>query len=92
VALPCASQNELGAEAARALVAAGVVAVAEGANMPCTPAAVKVFRDAGQPRAISPSISPDLRRRSSGSSDLAAPPLVVAISLDPPLNLASISP
>ncbi|MGW5877342.1 NADP-specific glutamate dehydrogenase [Nocardiopsis terrae] len=47
VALPSATQNELGAEAARTLVDNGVLAVAEGANMPTTPEAVKVLRDAG---------------------------------------------
>ncbi|MBN9621418.1 MAG: NADP-specific glutamate dehydrogenase [Actinobacteria bacterium] len=46
VALPCATQNELdGADAAK-LVRAGVVAVAEGANMPCTAAAVQTFHEA----------------------------------------------
>ena len=47
VALPCATQNELGREDAVALVKNGVRAVAEGANMPCTPEAVAVFREAG---------------------------------------------
>lgn len=47
VALPCATQNELDADAARTLVANGVIAVAEGANMPTTPEAVKVFHEAG---------------------------------------------
>ncbi|MCI2959230.1 NADP-specific glutamate dehydrogenase [Agromyces atrinae] len=47
VALPCATQNELGEDDARLLVASGVRAVAEGANMPTTPAAVRVFREAG---------------------------------------------
>ena len=46
VALPCATQNELNEEAAKALVANGVIAVAEGANMPTTPEAIKVFQDA----------------------------------------------
>ena len=36
IALPCATQNELGLEDAKALVANGVIAVAEGANMPTT--------------------------------------------------------
>ncbi len=40
VALPCATQNELDIEDARALVKNGVIAVCEGANMPCTPEAV----------------------------------------------------
>ena len=47
IALPCATQNELDDEAALALVRNGVVAVGEGANMPTTPGAVKVFLDAG---------------------------------------------
>ncbi|HLR97501.1 MAG TPA: NADP-specific glutamate dehydrogenase [Jiangellaceae bacterium] len=47
VALPCATQNELDESAAATLASSGVHAVAEGANMPCTPGAIKVFRDAG---------------------------------------------
>ncbi|MEU0490102.1 NADP-specific glutamate dehydrogenase [Nocardiopsis sp. NPDC006139] len=47
VALPCATQNELDAEDARALVRNEVAAVAEGANMPTTPEAVRVLREAG---------------------------------------------
>lgn len=47
VALPCATQNELTAPDAKALIRNGVMAVAEGANMPCTPEAVKLFREAG---------------------------------------------
>jgi glutamate dehydrogenase (NADP+) len=47
IALPSATQNELDADAARTLVKNGVKAVAEGANMPCTPDAVEVFREAG---------------------------------------------
>ncbi|MCD6660618.1 MAG: NADP-specific glutamate dehydrogenase [Lentimicrobium sp.] len=43
VALPCATQNELGLEDAKALVANGVICVAEGANMPSTPDAVNTF-------------------------------------------------
>ena len=43
VALPCATQNELDEAAAKALVKNGCIAVAEGANMPCTPEAVDVF-------------------------------------------------
>ena len=46
IALPCATQNELNEEAAKALVANGVIAVCEGANMPTTPAAIKVFQEA----------------------------------------------
>ena len=47
VALPCATQNELDGDAAAALVANGVKAVAEGANMPCTPEAIAAFQKAG---------------------------------------------
>ncbi|QOR72411.1 NADP-specific glutamate dehydrogenase [Ruania alkalisoli] len=47
VALPCATQNELDGADARRLIRAGVIAVAEGANMPCTPEAVDAFADAG---------------------------------------------
>jgi len=43
VALPCATQNELNGEDAKELVKNGAMAVAEGANMPCTPEAVEVF-------------------------------------------------
>ena len=46
IALPCATQNELNEEQAKALVANGVIAVAEGANMPSTPGAIKVFQEA----------------------------------------------
>ncbi len=47
VALPSATQNELGAEAAATLVRNGVKAVSEGANMPTTPEAVRILREAG---------------------------------------------
>ena len=47
IALPCATQNELNGESAKALIANGVIAVGEGANMPSTPDAVKAFQDAG---------------------------------------------
>ncbi|MGA3014593.1 MAG: NADP-specific glutamate dehydrogenase [Bacteroidales bacterium] len=43
VALPCATQNELTKEDAEHLVKNGVICVAEGANMPCTPDAVETF-------------------------------------------------
>lgn len=43
IALPCATQNELNGEDAKALIANGCIAVAEGANMPCTPEAVSAF-------------------------------------------------
>ncbi|MDL2247389.1 NADP-specific glutamate dehydrogenase [Bacteroides sp. OttesenSCG-928-J23] len=46
VALPCATQNELNGDHAKALVANGCFAVAEGANMPTTPEAIKTFQDA----------------------------------------------
>lgn len=45
IALPCATQNEIDGEAALRLVSNGVMAVAEGANMPSTPEAVKVFQE-----------------------------------------------
>lgn len=47
IALPCATQNELDAEAARTLIANGVRAVAEGANMPTTIEATDLFLAAG---------------------------------------------
>ena len=47
IAFPCATQNELDGESARALVKNGVIAVAEGANMPSTPEAVEIFMEAG---------------------------------------------
>ena len=47
VALPCATQNELDGEAAKALIRNGVMAVAEGANMPSTPEAIEAFLEAG---------------------------------------------
>ena len=47
IALPCATQNELDADAARQLIANGVKAVAEGANMPTTIAATDLFLEAG---------------------------------------------
>jgi len=47
IALPCATQNELDGESAKALIANGVMAVAEGANMPSTPEAVEEFQKAG---------------------------------------------
>ena len=46
IATPCATQNEINGEAAKTLLANGVVAVSEGANMPCTPDAIKAFQDA----------------------------------------------
>ena len=47
IALPCATQNELNGDEAKTLIANGVKAVAEGANMPCTPEAVEAFQAAG---------------------------------------------
>ena len=47
IALPCATQNELDLDGAKALIANGVYAVAEGANMPSTPDAVAAFQNAG---------------------------------------------
>ena len=46
IALPCATQNEINGEEAQTLVKNGVIAVAEGANMPSTPEAIKAFQDA----------------------------------------------
>jgi glutamate dehydrogenase (NADP+) len=46
IALPCATQNELNEDEAKALVANGCICVAEGANMPTTPEAVLVFQNA----------------------------------------------
>lgn len=47
IALPCATQNELDKKDAEALVASGVIAVCEGANMPTTPEGVIVLQAAG---------------------------------------------
>lgn len=47
IALPCATQNELHLEDAKALVANGVIAVAEGANMPSTLEATKYLQEHG---------------------------------------------
>ncbi len=47
IALPCATQNELTGADAAALIESGCRIVAEGANMPCTPDAVKYFGEAG---------------------------------------------
>lgn len=46
-AFPCATQNEIDEESAKLLVANGVKAVAEGANMPSTLEAIEVFRNSG---------------------------------------------
>ncbi|HHX75036.1 MAG TPA: NADP-specific glutamate dehydrogenase [Firmicutes bacterium] len=47
IALPCATQNELDAEGAAALVKNGCFAVGEGANMPATTAAIKLLTENG---------------------------------------------
>lgn len=47
IALPSATQNELNGDDAARLIKAGCRIVAEGANMPCTPDAVKLFAEAG---------------------------------------------
>ena len=47
IALPCATQNELNIDDAKTLVANGVIAVAEGANMPTTIEATKYFQANG---------------------------------------------
>lgn len=47
IALPCATQNELDGVGAKALADHGCRIVAEGANMPCTPDAVRFFTEAG---------------------------------------------
>lgn len=47
IAIPAATQNELNGKDAQKLVENGVIAVGEGANMPCTPDAVRIFTEAG---------------------------------------------
>ena len=47
IALPCATQNELDEDAARALIANGCIGVFEGANMPSTPGAITAIKGAG---------------------------------------------
>ena len=47
IALPCATQNEIDGEIAKTIVKNGVLAVGEGANMPCRPEAIHVFQNAG---------------------------------------------
>lgn len=46
ISLPSATQNEVDAKEAKALVDNGVIAVGEGANMPCVPEAVEIFQEA----------------------------------------------
>jgi len=45
IALPCATQNELTDDDAKALLSKGLMLVAEGANMPTTPEAIQIFHD-----------------------------------------------
>jgi glutamate dehydrogenase (NADP+) len=45
IALPCATENEVSAECAKALIKNGCICVAEGANMPSTPEAIKVYQN-----------------------------------------------
>ena len=47
IALPCATQNEVNEESAKALIANGCIGVFEGANMPCTPEAITAIKGAG---------------------------------------------
>ena len=49
IALPCATQNEVGAEEAKKIIAGGCIALAEGANMPCTIEAIELLHAAGIP-------------------------------------------
>ena len=47
ICLPCATQNEIDEDTARTIVKNGAMAVAEGANMPCRPEAIRIFQEAG---------------------------------------------
>lgn len=47
IALPCATQNEINEQSAKALVAGGCKVVVEGANMPSTPEAIEVYKSNG---------------------------------------------
>ena len=47
VAMPCATQNEIDLESAKNIVKNGAIAVCEGANMPCRPEAIQLFKDSG---------------------------------------------
>ena len=47
VVLPCATQNEIDEEAARAIVKNGAKVVCEGANMPDTPEAIRIYKESG---------------------------------------------
>ena len=44
IALPCATQNELNEDDAKNLIKNGCICVSEGANMPCEPNAIKIFK------------------------------------------------
>lgn len=44
IALPCATQNELDGKDAKGLIANGCFCIGEGANMPCTPEAIELFK------------------------------------------------
>ena len=46
IAMPCATQNEINAAQAKALVDNGCICVAEGANMPSEPEAIEIFQNA----------------------------------------------
>ena len=45
IAIPCATQNELTEADAKTLVKNGLTTIGEGANMPCTPNAIKIFQN-----------------------------------------------
>lgn len=45
IALPCATQNEIDDKEAKSMISNGISTVAEGANMPCTASAIKIFRE-----------------------------------------------
>lgn len=47
IAFPCATQNELNEEEAKALLSNGIMGIAEGANMPTEPGGIRIFREAG---------------------------------------------
>ena len=47
ICLPCATQNEIDEDTARTIVKNGAMAVAEGANMPCRPEAIRIFQEGG---------------------------------------------
>ncbi|OPY90200.1 MAG: NAD(P)-specific glutamate dehydrogenase [Syntrophus sp. PtaU1.Bin208] len=47
IALPCATQNEIDASHAEALVKNGCICISEGANMPSTPEAIRIYQDNG---------------------------------------------